>query len=170
MIDLRNQIRRHPRLGAGLWFGSCLALGSVVYLLLAEAISFFFLKKLHLCRPASAATLGACFLTATCAGSVFGARLVRSGPAIVASDGYRAGAFVGLCSGFLSSVLGMMPRVWSFWQSGGPDYRVLGAMVMVMPAAFLISITCLPVGVVAGWGLVCVLSSQPTRRMKGVHP
>jgi hypothetical protein len=170
MIGLHNRLRRHPRLGAGLWFGSCLALGSLVYLLLAEVISFFFLKTLHFGWPASAATLGACFLTALCAGSVFGARLIRSGPATAASDGYRVGAFLGLCSGFLSGVLGMMPRLWSSWQSGGPGDRILGAIVMVGLAAFLKSITYMPLGVVAGWGLVWVLSSQPDRPMKGAHP
>ena len=71
----------HPRLGAGLWFGSFLTLGSLAFLLLVEAIAFTLIHRLQVVRPVQVATLGACFLTAMGTGWVFGASRSRATPA-----------------------------------------------------------------------------------------
>ena len=158
----------HPRLGAGLWFGSFLTLGSLAFLLLVEAIAFTLIHRLQVVRPVQVATLGACFLTAMCMGSVFGSRLIRSAPFPAASDGYRVGAFVGLCSGLLSGVLGMLMNSWSLWRSAEPG-DAFSRIVVILPLAFLTSVTYLPFGVLAGWSLVRVVSSRRARPVKGGH-
>ena len=157
----------HPRLGAGLWFASCLVLSSLVFLFLVGLIGFTFFHATQIVRPVSVRALVACFLSAMGMGSVFGARLIRPDAAPAASDGYRVGAFVGLCSGVLSNVMGMGPGLWRFWRSAGPEGAFSG-IVMMIGFAFLTSITYLPFGVLAGWSLVRVGSFRRRRPMKGV--
>src|SRR6185295_10280476 len=130
----------HPRLGAGLWFGSCLVLGSLAYLLAVEAILLVFFGPARAVRPVPIAPLGACFLAATWMGSIIGRRLVTTDPAPAASDGYRVGAVVGLCSGLVSSIFVMLTRVWSLWLSGGRNDR-FNTGIAVIGLAFLTSVT-----------------------------
>lgn len=159
-----------PRPAAGLWFGWHLALGSLVILLPAQAISFAFFHAAPVVRPIFIVTLGACLVMAIGTGSVLGERLVKSDLLPVASDGYRVGALVGLSSGLLSVFLGVLTIAWSFWrmeteEGFHPGFReeiyVAGAL------AFLTSVVYLLAGVLAGWRLVSVVSARPNRPIEG---
>ena len=168
MFRPADWIVSHPRLGAGLWFGSCLALGSLACLLLVGAISFAFFRAARVVPPVSVVTLGAFFLTAMGAGSFFGKRLITSNPGPMASDGYRIGAIVGLFSGLLSGAVGMLTSVWGFWRSAGSD-GALSGIAMMIGVSIIRSLTYLPVGVLAGWSLVRLVSSPTRRPMKGAY-
>ncbi len=151
MKERAGSVVRHPRIAAGLWFGTFIGFGQLVCFALQQTTLRLVWKGYPL-QPISVFAQPGCFLAAAGAGSWLGFRILEQD--LPFAEAVRRGAWVGITAGIAHTLLADLP---GRTMSGLNPLLASGALpsaALVAPYALLQGARLLPLGVVAAWCLL----------------